>query len=800
LGAGLAVVAACAGAAAAAQGGKSDGAPSEVIFIAQIVVLLLAGRLLGEAMLRIGQPAVIGQLLAGILLGPSALGLIWPQAEQLLFPHAAGQKAMIDAVSQLGILLLLLLTGMETDLRLVRKVGRAAIGVSLAGISIPFVCGFTLGQFLPEQLLPAPDRRVITSLFLGTALAIASVKIVALVVRDMNFMRRNVGQVIIASAIIDDTIGWIVIAVTLSLAQHGSVDIPSVAQAVIGTLSFLAVSLTIGRRVVFALIRWTNDTFVSDFAVISVILAIMGVMALTTQAIGVHSVLGAFIAGILIGESPILTRHIDEQLRGLVVALFAPVFFGMAGLETDLTVLKNASLFWLMVIVIGIASLGKFAGAFIGGKLGGLSFRESLALGCGMNARGSTEVIVASIGASMGVISQDLFTVIVAMAVTTTMAMPPTLRWALSRVPIGAEERERLQQEEFEAQGFVTNLERLLVAVDESPNGAFASRLAGLIAGLRGLPATILKVGAGPDDPDKSEAEAGEQTIKEAAESAAKSEPAEDKTRDVNVITRAPEGPPQEAVAEEARKGYDMMIVGLDNAYTADGFDPEVSRLVREFEGPVTIALARGAHTDRVRHAKVNMLVPATGTQASRRAAEVALAIARASRCRVTALYVARSDRRDGKGRRYRGIGTRLEEQAILKDVVEMAERYQVPLRTAVRANLPPEQAILNEARRGDYNLIVMGVSRRPGEALYFGVTAEAVLARSENSILLVASGGASTAPEGKARQQTREKTCAKKAGAREDDADSSRSAAAKAQTRTPALGGARGRANPSRR
>ena len=311
-------------------------------------------------------------------------------------------------------------------------------------------------------------------------------------------MRRNVGQVIIASAIIDDTIGWIIIAITLSLAQHGSVDIVSVAKAVIGTVAFLAVSLTIGRRIVFGLIRWTNDTFVSEFAVISVILAIMGAMALTTHVIGVHSVLGAFIAGVLIGESPILTRHIDEQLRGLVVALFAPVFFGLAGLGTDLTVLTNVSLLWLMVAVIAIASLGKFGGAFVGGRLGGLTFAESLALGCGMNARGSTEVIVASIGVSMGVISQDLFTVIVAMAVVTTMAMPPSLRWALSRLPISKEEQERLDREEFEARGFVTNLERLLIAVDDSPNGRFASRLAGLIAGLRGMPATIVHVGPPP--------------------------------------------------------------------------------------------------------------------------------------------------------------------------------------------------------------------------------------------------------------------------------------------------------------
>ena len=146
--------------------------------------------------------------------------------------------------------------------------------------------------------------------------------------------------------------------------------------------------------------------------------------------------------------------------------------------------------------LIAIASVGKFAGAFIGGEIGGLTRREAFALACGMNARGSTEVIVATIGLSMGVLSQNLFTMIVAMAVITTMAMPPMLRWALARVPMRKAERERLEREEFEAKGFVPNLERLLLAVDDSANGRFASRLAGVLAGPRGMPITVLPLPA----------------------------------------------------------------------------------------------------------------------------------------------------------------------------------------------------------------------------------------------------------------------------------------------------------------
>ena len=201
------------------------------------------------------------------------LGALFPEFQHALFPAAKEQKAMLDAVAQFGILVLLLLTGMETDLKLVRESGRASFSASIAGIVVPFLCGVALGEALPDAMLPDPSKRLITSLFLGTALSIASVKIVATVIREMNFMRRRVGQVILASAIIDDTVGWMITAVIFSLALQGHIDAFSVAKSVIGTLVFMGLSLTVGRRVVFFIIRWVNDTFVSDFAVITAILA-----------------------------------------------------------------------------------------------------------------------------------------------------------------------------------------------------------------------------------------------------------------------------------------------------------------------------------------------------------------------------------------------------------------------------------------------------------------------------------------------------------------------------------------------
>src|SRR5215469_8853189 len=218
---------------------------SVVIFITQLVVMLVVGRLAGELMQRVGQPQVIGQIIAGVLLGPSVFGSLAPTFWHNLFPDSPAQKAMLDAVAQLGILLLLLMTGMETDLGVFRDARRPALSISVSGIVVPFACGIALGSLLPETMLPAPDKRLITTLFLGTALAISSVKIVALVVRDLGFVRRTVGQVIIASSVLDDAIGWIIVSVTFSLALRGTIDVAAVSRSLLGAIVFLLLSFTV---------------------------------------------------------------------------------------------------------------------------------------------------------------------------------------------------------------------------------------------------------------------------------------------------------------------------------------------------------------------------------------------------------------------------------------------------------------------------------------------------------------------------------------------------------------------------
>ena len=713
---------------------------SEATFVAQLVLLLVVGRGLGEILQRLGQPAVMGQLIGGILLGPSLFGWLWPSAQQFIFSDDAAQKSMINAVSQLGILMLLLLTGMETDMKLVRRVRKACVSISATGVLVPFACGFALAQFLPNDLLPDPDERIVAGLFLGTALSISSVKIVAMVVREMNFMRRNLGQVIVSSAIMEDTVGWLIIAVTFGIATDGKVEMLSLLGTVSAVAAFMVFSFTLGRRIVFTLIRWTNDVFRSEYAVITMILVIMGVMALITDMIGVHTVLGAFVAGILVGESPILSDHIEGQLRGVITALFMPVFFGVAGLSADLTVLADPTLALLTAGLVVIASLGKFSGAFLGSKLAGLSFKEATAVGCGMNARGSTEVIVASIGLSMGILSDNLFTMIVTMAVITTLAMPPMLRWALGRLPIGDVEKERIEREELDQRGFVSKLQRLLLAADDSAVGKFSAYLAGLIGGGRGMPTTFLHL-AGKNARGADKAQPHLETIRKGAKASATAvrEGEDTPVEKVHLSSRTEVGATGRTIAEEARKGYDMLIVGLSATLTAKGnFTARMNDLAGGFDGPLCLVVKGSGGTAAMPALQANetILVPINGTEASRRAAELALALARPNGARVKALYVSH----EGKGRRPAVSISHRREEAVLKDIADLGDRYGVTVVTAMRVQDAAGAAIRKEAARG-VSLIVMGATQRPGDELFFGDTVATVVGKSRVPVVLLTTG-----------------------------------------------------------
>jgi Kef-type K+ transport system membrane component KefB len=707
------------------------------IFAAQLILLLLVGRLLGEGMSRIGQPALFGQLLAGVLLGPSVFGLLAPHWRAVVFPDDKTLKTMIDAVSQIGILLLLLLTGMETNLALVRRRTRAVISASLSGIAVPFACGVALAYALPKDVIPSHDNPLVTALFLGTALAISSVKIVAMTLMDIGVIRRDIGQMILSTAILDDTIAWIIIAVISGIAAHGSVDLKSVGASIGGTALFLVFCLTIGQRLVARLIVWVNDHMTIDVPVITAILVVMLALALTTDLIGVHTALGAFVAGIMVGQSPILTEHIENELRGFIFAFFAPVFFAVAGLGMDLRTLMDPTLLLFTVAVIAVASVGKFAGALAGGRLGGLTTLESLALATGLNARGSTEVIIASIGLAMGALSKELYTMIVAMAVVTTMAMPPMLRWMMARVPLGEDEAKRLEKEEAELDQSLPKMERALVYVDDSPNGRLAARLAGLFAARQQVLTTVIEAN-GQNQKEKANGKkekAPEQApssehLTEAARAGAEQPKAAE-----SLVTLRP-APSESALQREIARGYDIAFVGLEHPFNPASrqFEPRLQELVDSFDGPVAIAV-NGAGAAGPADVPLDILLPTSGTADARLATEIALALADATKGTVGALHVfePQEDTAVLRGRARRpGI-------SLLVDAHRLGKRSGVPVKGLTATNARPEREIRRTLRGGRFDLVVLGTSLRQGETKFLGPRTSSLLRNTRTPALVIA-------------------------------------------------------------
>jgi nucleotide-binding universal stress UspA family protein len=340
----------------------------------------------------------------------------------------------------------------------------------------------------------------------------------------------------------------------------------------------------------------------------------------------------------------------------------------------------------------------------------------------------------------MGILSQQLFTMIVAMAVITTLAMPPMLRWALRQVPLRAEERARIERERFEERSRLAGVERVLVAVDAGANAQFTSRLVGLFAGFRGIPATVLHIEpkserSGNDRESKPEAaaEAGAAIAVESAQSDAH----QAHSGPIDIISRSREVGVTASIVEEAKKGYGLLAIGFETVTDQDGgFHRRIAATAAGFDGPLMIVRARGRHLEEPETSEFRIILPVTGTEVSQRAAEIAVALARAANVPIIAIHA--SSPANGKVRSPpRGRVKRAYEDAVLQDVLALARRYGASLETAVRADVSPEDAITGAAEAGR-DLIIMGANRRAGSPLNLGEVAASLVQGSKASVALI--------------------------------------------------------------
>lgn len=416
-------------------------AHSLLVFLLQVGLLLLAALLLGRLAARFGLPAVAGELCAGIVFGPSLFGHLAPGLCGWLIPRTATQFHLLDAVGQLGVVLLVGVTGIEIDVALVRRQGASALRVGVAGLVIPLALGATAGYLAPRELVAGSTGRGTFALFVGVAMCVSALPVIAKTLSDMKLLHRAIGQLTIASAVVDDVSGWLLLSVVSAMAVSG-VHGRTVALSVAYLAAFVLAAVFLGRPLVRAVFARAQRSGEAGPAVAAAVV-VMVLCAAATQAMGFEAMLGAFFGGLMIGSCGGVDLARLAPLRSVVMWVFAPLFFATAGLRMDLTALGRGTVLLAAAAALAVAVAGKFAGAFLGATASRLSRWEALALASGMNARGVIQIVVATAGLSIGVLNTAGYTIIILVAIVTSIMVPPVLRFAVKRIEYTEEEEIR---------------------------------------------------------------------------------------------------------------------------------------------------------------------------------------------------------------------------------------------------------------------------------------------------------------------------------------------------------------------
>ena len=404
------------------------------ILLLQMIVIILAARALGAVFRRIGQPAVSGEIMAGILLGPSLLGLAWPEAQAFLFPRES-----LDALklfSQIGVILFMFVVGSELDLQHLRRKAQAAVLVSHASIIVPFFFGVSLALFLYRRFAPEAISFMAFALFMGSAMSITAFPVLARILEERGLTRTPLGVLTIACAAVDDATAWCILAVVVAVVQADGWT--SAVWTILLALTFIAVMLLVVRPQAARIIRDYGGMHAGARAsddgqqthsqgLVAGVLVLVLAAALFTEVIGIHALFGAFIAGVVLPSHSRLRTFLRERLETFSAAFLLPLFFAYTGLRTQIGLLDDVTSWLMCALVIGVAIAGKLGGSMLAARWTGMAWKEACAVGVLMNTRGLIELIVLNIGYDLGILSPRIFTMMVIMALVTTFMTGPLL-------------------------------------------------------------------------------------------------------------------------------------------------------------------------------------------------------------------------------------------------------------------------------------------------------------------------------------------------------------------------------------
>jgi Kef-type K+ transport system membrane component KefB len=396
--------------------------------LTQLVVIIVAARIFAALFRRLRQPAVVGEIAAGLVLGPSVFGRFCPDLSQRLFDPLVSD--VFGTLSQLGLILLLFLVGLEFDFSHLRRYGRSALGISLTGIALPFVLGLGLAPVMYPHLeltaSGAPISFLGFTLFMGIAMSITAIPVLGRILLELNITRTRLGAITISAAAVDDACGWILLA-TISSIVRSEFRVMQTMGMILETVGFFAFMLFAARPLLKRLVqsaqqREGHELGLNSFAILLVILFLC---AIATSLIGIFAIFGAFLLGTMLSDEPEFRDAVSRQLRNFLTVFFLPIFFTYTGLRTNVGTLHSGTQWLFFGAVLGCAVIGKLGGCGVAAWLTGFTRREAFAVGAMMNTRGLMELIVINVGRDLGVVSESVFCMLVLMALLTTIMTTP---------------------------------------------------------------------------------------------------------------------------------------------------------------------------------------------------------------------------------------------------------------------------------------------------------------------------------------------------------------------------------------
>lgn len=392
-------------------------------FLISTGVIVFAAWLFGWIFQRIGQPCVVGEMTAGIVLGPSVLGYFFPNVFTYIFPASA--LTTLTALSQLGILLFMFIVGLEVDLTRLLKSRATVVLTSNFSILVPFLMGIGLARLLFPRFAGPNVPFLHFALFVGTAMSITAFPVLARILQERNLLGSELGRIAISCAAIDDASAWLLLAALTALV-HSASNWYSLAISVLKFLLFVAFLLFPGRRALAALTgSWRHHDF--SLRMLSTVIVLVLASSWITEQIGMHALFGAFAAGLIMPKHKSLVVPLREKIESLTLVLFLPIFFALTGLRTRIDLISGKGAWLWALAIIGTATFCKFTGASVTSYLMGMRWRDSVGLGILMNTRGLVELVVLTVGLELGILSSALFAMMVMMALVTTFMASPLL-------------------------------------------------------------------------------------------------------------------------------------------------------------------------------------------------------------------------------------------------------------------------------------------------------------------------------------------------------------------------------------